>query len=491
MTKKFEALATGEGLELRMYGPIGAGMFGEGISADVVSRAIADAGNVNTITVRMSCPGGSAFDGMAIRAMLASHPAKKTCEVEGLAASAGSIVAMGCDTIRMHTGSALMIHEASASGMVKGRVEDLRKAMDALETLNDGMAQLYAARTGKTAAACRKMMAAETWLTPEAAKREGFCDEIVPGKAKVAASFDLSVYGYQHVPAFVAGPNDETVPIAPPEDDEGEVDDEDEADDDVADDDEPAEGDEVSAEPLTKEDLREAMEGLLSRANSVPQQPAAATTAEASAARKRLQDMSIKLIAQAAGLNADADDSAVITAVSQLARFVAELRNITKSESTDAVLGAIRGLQAAAEQVPALTAQIDAQAKQLEAQERASLLAADKAAAEGRKLTPAMEAFWAERPVSELKAFLAVAPVALKVESKSGSGTSQPAPKTEAAKESAAGILTHNGKSYEAMTGPELAALFTSDRELYEQLKANSVERGASRAQSQQQRASA
>lgn len=475
MTKKFEALANGEGLELRMYGPIGAGMFGEGISADVVSRAIADAGNVSTITVRMSCPGGSAFDGMAIRAMLASHPAKKVCEVEGLAASAGSIVAMGCDTIRMHTGSAFMIHEASASGMGKGRVEDLRKAMAALETLNDGMAQLYAARTGKTVAECRKMMAAETWLTPEAAKRDGFCDEIVPGKTKVAASFDLSAYGYQHVPAFVAGPVD---PPSDPQDDEDE---DDEADPSTRD-------TRPDGSPITKEDLREAMEGLLTRSNSVPQHTAAATTAEASAARKRLQTMSIKLIAQAAGMNADAEDSAVITAVSQLTRFAAELKTITKSDSYDAALGAIRGLQAAAEQVPALSAQIADQAKQLEAQERASLLAADKADPAGRKLTPAMEAFWAERPVSELKAFLAVAPSVLKVEAAKVGATSQPAHKSD---QSLTAAVTHDGRAWEALSPAEKHNLFVDNNELYESLKKSHEERGKPRAQGQQQRASA
>jgi ATP-dependent protease ClpP protease subunit len=467
MTKQFEALATADVLELRIYGPIGAGMFGEGISAESISAAINAAGSVSTITVRMSCPGGSPFDGMAIRSMLAAHPAKKVCEVEGLAASAGSIVAMGCDTIRMHTGSAFMIHEASASGIGRGRVDDLRKVMAALETLNDGMAQLYSERTGMTKVKCRALMAAETWLTPDQAKSQGFCDETVPGKQKIVASFDLNAFGYQHVPAFVAGPVD------PPAD---------EQDDDDDDDAGPSTRDtRPDGSPITKEDLRAAMEGLLTRSNSVPQHTAAATTAEASAARKRLQTMSIKLIAQAAGLNADAEDSAVITAVSHLTRFAAELTALTKTSSFDAALGAIRGLQAAAEQVPALSAQIADQAKQLEAQERASLLAADKADPAGRKLTPAMEAFWAERPVSELKAFLAVAPSVLKVEAAKGGPTSQPAPKTEASKEAAAGVLTHNGKAFESMTGTELAALLSSDRELYEQLKANSAERGAKR----------
>lgn len=497
MTKKFEALASGDALELRIYGPIGAGLFGEGISADLVSNALANAGNVSTITVRMSCPGGSAYDGMAIRAMLAAHPAKKTCEIEGLAASAGSIVAMGCDTIRMHTGGALMIHEATARGM-GGRAEDLRKAMDALETLNDGMASIYAERTGMTKVKCRSLMAAETWLTPEQAQKQGFCDEVVPGKQKMAAAFDLSAFGYQHVPPFVAQRSgDQTVPILPPEPepDQGTDDDvgEDVDDEDADDDDDEAEQSEGTTQPvptLTKEDLREAMESLLStRANtSVPQSVAAATTAEASAARKRLQDMSIKLIAQAAGLQADADDSAVISAVSQQARFVAELKSVTKSDSFEAVLGSIRGLQAAAEQLPTLTAKVEEQAKQLEDQERAALFAADKADPAGRKFTPALEKLYETKSPAEIRAFMAAAPVALRVEA-AKSGTSQPESKT--ADSSATSLVTYEGRAWEALTPAEKHNLYVDDPKLYESMKRNHVERGEPRAQGQQQRASA
>lgn len=200
--------------------------------------------------------------------------------------------------------------------------------------------------------------------------------------------------------------------------------------------------------------------------------------------------MTIKLIATAAGLSADADESAVVAAVSQLHAFVGELKTLTKSESAQAVLGAIRGLQAAAEQLEPLKTKVSEQAKQLEEQERASLLAADKADPKGRKLVPAMEAFWATQPLEAFKAFLAVAPHQVQVQNaaNSGSGQQQPAPKGTP---NSTEPLAFEGKTWEAMTPYEKHQLHESNPQAYADLKANYVERGEPRAQSQQQRASA
>lgn len=201
MSKSFEALASGDTLELRMYGPIGGGFFSDGVCAESVDKALKDSPHAKTITVKISSPGGAAFEGLAIRSMLAAHPASVTCEVEGLAASAASIIAMAGDKITMHAGSALMIHEASA--MTRGTSKEHRQAMDALETLNDGMADIYATRSGMSKEECRVLMDAETWLTPEQAVSKKFADNVVKAKKSPTSPtsvFDLSAFGYRHVP---------------------------------------------------------------------------------------------------------------------------------------------------------------------------------------------------------------------------------------------------------------------------------------------------
>jgi ATP-dependent protease ClpP protease subunit len=498
--KTFEALASGETLELRIYGPIGANFFGDGVSADSVARALEYAPpNIKTILVRISSPGGNAYDGMAIRSMLLSHPAEKVCEVEGLAASAGSIVAMGCGKIRMHTGSAMMIHEATAVIGKPCSADDMRKVLAGIETLNDGMASVYAERTGKSKKKCAEMMAAETWLTPEQAIKDGFCDELVPGVVKVAASFDLTAFGYRHVPKDVAdafGATSLDAPlftaeevdalrelIAAPEDD----DDEPEANESEGDDGSDEDSEEDAADPDEDDSVE------TTPTETVPPQDAVATNAEADASRKRYETMTIKLIAQAIGLQADADESAVVAAVSRAQSLFAELRTLTAASDLDGVLGAVRGLVESAKQLPVLKAQIEQQAKSIEDQERAAIIAADKADPKGRKLTPAVEAVTASWPLTQLKAYLAAAPHVVNVESPAKSSKQPPVQTTGSSAPASSGAepVKFNGKAYEEMSPNEKHDLHESDLEMYAAVRQSFVERGSPRAQSQQQRASA
>ena len=202
--------------------------------------------------------------------------------------------------------------------------------------------------------------------------------------------------------------------------------------------------------------------------------------------------MTIKLIAQAIGLQADADDSAVVTMVSQLTAFAGELKTLTKAPTLEAAIGAIRGLQATAEQVPVLTAKLSEQGKEIEAQKRATLIAADKADPKGRKLTPALEAFWATQSLEAFEGFLAQAPHLLQVQTAENRGQQQqPAMKSEGGAAAAVPVLTHEGKSWEAMTPAEKHNLKFTAQQVYDDLRANYVERGSPRAQSQQQRVSA
>lgn len=484
MTKTFEALASGETLEIRVYGPIGAGLFFGGVTAKQVSEAIRFNAGFKRIVLKVNSPGGSAFEGMAIRSILASQEVETVAEIEGLAASAGSIAAMGCKTIRMHLGTAMMIHEARGTANEPLDSKKLKSLADALEALNDGMAAIYSKRTGLSKKECRKLMEAETWLTAEQAVADKFADSLVDDgdnaeAMKVAASFDLSKFGYQHVPAQFKAAGDSActhegigLPGCPICDPRKQAADDDE--DDEQDDTDPPKRIEVP--PPSQE--------------TPP--PPAATTAEAMASRKR-DTMTIKLIATAIGLTADAEESAVVAAVSQLHAFVSELKTLTKAPSIEAVLGTIRGLQAAAEQVEPLKAKVAEQAKQIEAQDMAQLIAADKADPKGRKLTPALEAWIQTQSLEAAKAFLAAAPHVVQVQNgANGSGQQQPAPASEAVSGGGKEPVRFNGKAWEETAPAALHQLKIDNEQAYNALLASYVERGRPvRAQSQQQRASA
>lgn len=177
-------------VEVRIYDAIGAW----GITAENFVR---DLGKITakTINVRLNTPGGEVFAGTAIHNALLEHPSRVVVHVDGVAASAGSFIAMSGDEIRMADNAYMMIH--NARGGVMGEAEDMRRYADLLEKMNNAIAGMYERKTGKPRDHWRGLMDAETWFTAEEAKAEGLADAVVaagtsPSRAK--ASFDFTIY---------------------------------------------------------------------------------------------------------------------------------------------------------------------------------------------------------------------------------------------------------------------------------------------------------
>lgn len=156
---------------ISVYGAIGDTWDGNGVTARRISAALRTIGE-RDVTVNVNSPGGDFFEGVAIYNLLREHKAKVTVNVLGLAASAGSIIAMAGDEIRMGEGTHLMIHNAWA--VVVGNRHDLADSADVMATFDASMASLYAARTGLSSETVADMMDKETWLTPADAIRDGF-----------------------------------------------------------------------------------------------------------------------------------------------------------------------------------------------------------------------------------------------------------------------------------------------------------------------------
>lgn len=129
------------------------------------------------IEVQISSPGGDVFDGVAIYNTLRSHPASITTRVDGLAASAASIIVQAGDRRVMLSASQMMIH--NAWGLTVGSADDMRDAADVLERQNEVLAGIYAARSGRDAGEFKKLMSAETWLTDQGAVDAGLADEVI------------------------------------------------------------------------------------------------------------------------------------------------------------------------------------------------------------------------------------------------------------------------------------------------------------------------
>lgn len=152
--------------------------------------------DVDEIELHLNSPGGQAFDGIAIYNALRQHAARVTVIVDGLAASAASVIALGGDELIMCQGSSMMIHDASA--IAWGNAATCRKTADVLDKLSNNYAKIYARKAGGTAQEWRDAMLAETWYDADEAVEAGLADRTddTEADAEAMAAFDLSMFVY-------------------------------------------------------------------------------------------------------------------------------------------------------------------------------------------------------------------------------------------------------------------------------------------------------
>jgi ATP-dependent protease ClpP protease subunit/proteasome lid subunit RPN8/RPN11 len=187
---RFEARAASGILTLYIYDAIGASL--EGITAKQVTDKLQ--GDYKSITMRINSPGGNPFEAITILNALKSVGKPITVIVDGMAASAASLLAMVGDTIKMGQGSMMMVHNAMSQAF--GNAASMREMADTLEKVSNNMAGIYATRTGLDTKKVKTLMDAETWMTAQVAVDNGFATELLADENQeavaAAASFDLS-----------------------------------------------------------------------------------------------------------------------------------------------------------------------------------------------------------------------------------------------------------------------------------------------------------
>lgn len=185
---QFRAAVQQDTLELMIYGEIvdqatismleAWGYSSDGlISAVNVKKALDTAGDVARIRVRINSPGGDAFEGIAIHALLTSQDLPVETLVDGIAASSASIVAMAGSVRKMGRSAMMMIHDAW-TGCV-GNARDMRKMADTLDKIDGSIGQAYIARTGLDAAAVQSLMDEETWMSAQECVERGFATAVI------------------------------------------------------------------------------------------------------------------------------------------------------------------------------------------------------------------------------------------------------------------------------------------------------------------------
>jgi len=180
--------------KLRLSGYVGDYYWDDGFTSHDVVLALAEIEDTDPLAVYLNSGGGVASEGAAIHALLVARKGKTDVVIEGIAASAASLIAMAGETVTMSAGAVMMIHDPS--GYTFGNSADHSKTIEALEALATSYARVYAAKSGKSADECREIMKAERWLTPEEAVTEGFADEATEVKAEPVAAFDYRLFAH-------------------------------------------------------------------------------------------------------------------------------------------------------------------------------------------------------------------------------------------------------------------------------------------------------
>lgn len=181
--------------EILIYGDIGESWWDETVSARSFLQEL-NALDVDHITVRINSLGGSVPDGIAICNAMKRHKATITVEIDGIAYSIASLIAMGGDTINMASNALMMIHAPWT--YAAGNSAELRDLADQLDTWASAMSTSYAAQTGDQAGALALLTdGKDHFFTAEEALAAKFIDAITdanPIAASAARGMPISRY---------------------------------------------------------------------------------------------------------------------------------------------------------------------------------------------------------------------------------------------------------------------------------------------------------
>ena len=131
------------------------------------------------LEIHINSCGGSVFAGMAMANFIASHKGKTTAIIDGVAASMASVIFFSADNCKMPSNSYLMLHKPMT--YLEGNADELRKAADILDTLQEGIENTYISKLNENLSLndLKNMVNAETWMTGTDAA-EKFKVEVMP-----------------------------------------------------------------------------------------------------------------------------------------------------------------------------------------------------------------------------------------------------------------------------------------------------------------------
>ena len=172
------------------------------------------------ITVKLNSGGGDLYTGIAIHNALKALGAKVNVVVEGIAASAASVIMCAGDTVTVYPGSLVMIHGVSVGLCGYINIQDMKQLMKGMDASERAVAEIYNAKTGIATDSLRSMMTRETWMTGREAVEKGFADALKEDADEPTMSMSadkkvlhcngvqLNIEGWRNMPGTIPVKND-------------------------------------------------------------------------------------------------------------------------------------------------------------------------------------------------------------------------------------------------------------------------------------------
>ena len=166
--------------ELLLYGDISdSSWWGDEVTPKTFADELNALGPLTSLTVRINSGGGDVFAAQTIGNLLEQHTAQVTARIDGLCASAATIIACHCDKVVAANDSTYMIHPVRMGIFDFADAVTLQQYIGALNTIRENILNLYTKKTGREKDEVAAWMDATSWWTGEEAKTNGFVDELV------------------------------------------------------------------------------------------------------------------------------------------------------------------------------------------------------------------------------------------------------------------------------------------------------------------------
>jgi ATP-dependent Clp protease protease subunit len=140
---------------------------------------------VGDLIVFINSPGGDVIAASQIYTMLKEHKGNITVKIDGMAASAASVIAMAGDKVLMAPTALMMIHNPATCAF--GDAQDFQKAIGLLDECKESIINAYELKSGMPRDDLAKLMDSETWMNANKAIELGFADDMLFGKVENSA----------------------------------------------------------------------------------------------------------------------------------------------------------------------------------------------------------------------------------------------------------------------------------------------------------------